>query len=164
MSMIGNFVAISPGQLATLVADPDLMESFLYPDDGEAEPENHLDVDKAWHAIHYMLNGKTWEGDPPLFWTVMGGKEIGEDVGYGPARYLSVEQVKAIAGALSAIDAKLFGARFDARALDAAEIYPQIWESGDAEALEYVVSYYDQLRSFYLAAAERGDAVLIYLN
>jgi len=48
--------------------------------------------------------------------------------------------------------------------MDAAEIYPQIWESDGPDGLEYVLHYYNQLTSFYQAAAERGDAVLLYLN
>lgn len=164
MSMIGNFVAVSPKRLAELIADPDSIGSFLYPDDGDSEPENFLDVDKAWHAIHYTLNGKAWEGEPPLGWTVVGGTEIGEDVGYGPARYLTTDQVKAVAEALSTIDAEEFSTRFDPKALGAAEIYPEIWGRDDSEGLEFVLNYYNELRTFYLAAAERGDAALLYIN
>lgn len=122
------------------------------------------DVDKAWHAIHYTLNGKAWEGEPPLGWTVVGGTEIGEDVGYGPARYLTTDQVKAVAEALSTIDAEEFSTRFDPKALGVAEIYPEIWGRDDSEGLEFVLNYYNELRTFYLAAAERGDAALLYIN
>src|SRR5687768_4410646 len=101
MSMIGNFTAIRPDQLAVLVADPDLVSSFLYPEDGVDKPINHLDIDKAWHAIHYTLNGSVWEGEGPLSWVILGGQELGEDVGYGPVRYLDPTQVKSVAAALS---------------------------------------------------------------
>ncbi len=162
--MIGNLVAVPPKQLDAFIADPDLVAPFLYPEDGDAEPANHLDIDKAWHAIHYTLNGKTWEGEEPLFLTILGGEEIGEDVGYGPARYLIPAQVQAVASALSAVDADQFSKRFDPAAMDSAEIYPQIWQRDGAEGLEYVTHHYAHLSSFYRAAAERGDAVLIYLN
>jgi len=161
--MIGNFVAIPSSQLTALIAEPDLVESVLYPEDG-TEPANYLDVDKSWHAIHYTLNGKTWEGEEPLSLVVLGGVEIGEDVGYGPARYLRPEQVQTIAGALSAVTPQNFATQFNPAAMDAAEVYPQIWASDGAEGLEYVLHYYTQLSSFYQAAAERGDAVLVYLN
>ena len=162
MSMIGNLIALRPETLKSLVDDPDAIEAFLYPDDGDSEPENHLDLDKAWHAIHFTLNGKAWEGEGPLSHVILGGTEIGEDIGYGPARYLTPDQVQAAASALSGVAPEVFGARFNHSALTAAEIYPEIWQDGDG--LEYVLGYYSDLRAFYLAAAERGDSVLIYLN
>ncbi|HTN76660.1 MAG TPA: YfbM family protein [Pirellulaceae bacterium] len=164
MSMIANFVAVDPQQLAALVANPDLVPSFLHPEDAGAEPANYLDIDKAWHAIHFTLNGEELVGEGPLFLVVMGGEGIGDDVGYGPARYLTPAQVKVVAAAVAAIGPDAFNARFDLAALEAADVYPQIWEGDDPEAFEYVLSYYNQLSSFYQSAAKRGDAVLLYLN
>jgi hypothetical protein len=164
MSMIGNLIALSSEQLQALIRDPDSIEDFIYPDDGDSEPDNHIDLDKAWHAIHFTLNGKAWEGDEPLFLTILGGTEIGEDAGYGPARYLSADQVKAVSSALSDLPREAFVARFNPSAMTAAEIYPGIWEDEDDDGLDYVASYYTDLRNFYLAASQRGDAVLIYLN
>ena len=164
MSMIGNLVAISPQELETFVAAPDSLPAFLYPDDSVGDPANHLDIDKAWHAIHYLLNGKTWEGEAPLFHTILGGEEIGEDVGYGPSRFLTPSQVKAIASELIGLTPDAVGARFEPTAMDAAEIYPQTWTRDGKDGWEYVRHYYEQLREFYLKASERGDAVLLYVN
>ena len=163
MSMIGNFVTVEPDQLDAFIANPKLITPFLYPEDG-SEPANHLDVDKTWHAIHYTLNKKAWDGEEPLSLVVLGGQTLGEDVGYGPTRYLSPSQVKAVARALSAVTPEIHSGQFDLSAMNTADIYPQIWESDSAEALEYVLQYYHLLRSFYQAASERGDAMLIYLN
>ena len=99
MSMIGNFLQVSPAELAELISDPSRVESVIYPN-GE-ENENCIDVDKAWHGIHYLLAGDTWGGDPPLANVVLGGTAIGDDVGYGPARYLTADEVRAIGDALS---------------------------------------------------------------
>lgn len=163
MSMIGNLVALNLQQLQSLIDEPDLVEEFLYPEDGDAQPDNHLDLDKAWHAIHFTLNGKAWDGEEPLALTILGGEEIGEDIGYGPARYLLPEQVRNVAKALNSIAPDDFAGRFDPSALTAAEVYPGIWDEG-AEALEYVQPFYNDLRNFYIAASERNDSVLIYLN
>ena len=164
MSMIGNVVAVLPEQLQSFIEDPELIEAFLYPEDGDAEPDWHVDLDKAWHAIHFTLNGKTWEGEGPLFLAVLGGEEVGEDIGYGPARYLVPEHVKAVSAALSAVTPEVFGDQFNPSALAAAEIYPDVWDREGGDGLEYVQPFYIALRNFYMAAAERGDAVLIYLN
>jgi hypothetical protein len=163
MSMIGNLLAVSAEQLAAIVQQPSLVEALVYPEDG-AEKANHLDIDKSWHAIHYMLNGDAWEGEEPFFLVVLGGEEIGEDVGYGPARYLKPDQVKAVASALSSLDLQDFSHRFDPSAMDAAEIYPQSWGEGGSEEREYLLDYFKQLSSFYQSAAQRNDAVLLYLN
>jgi hypothetical protein len=164
MSMIGNFLAINPEQLASLIDAPDQIDSLLYPEEDDAELPNHLDIDKTWHAIHFTLNGKAWEGEEPLFLAIMGGKEIGEDIGYGPARYLTLDQVKSVATALTRIPPETFSKQFNQAALDAAEIYPEIWVRDGDDGLAYVLEYYTQLQSFYQAAAERGDAALLYIN
>lgn len=162
MSMIGNLVAVRPEQLQSLINDPESIESFLYPNDGDADPENHIAIDKAWHAIHFTLNGKAWGGEAPLFDVILGGTEIGDDIGYGPARYLTTDQVKAVASALAPVTPEIFGTQFNPSALTTAGIYPEAWD--DVSGLEYVQSFYAELRDFYRAAAERGDSVLIYLD
>ena len=62
---------------------------------------SHLDIDRSWHAIHFLLNGDAWEGEPPLVNAVMGGMPIGEEeIGYGPARFLCPEEVGSVANAM----------------------------------------------------------------
>lgn len=162
--MIGNLVAVRAEKLRSFIADAALIEAFLYPEDGDAEPGRHMDLDKAWHAIHFTLNGKAWEGEEPLSLAVLGGEEVGEDLGYGPARYLIPEQVNAVSTALSDITPEIFGGQFNHAVLAAAGIYPEIWEDEGAGSLEYVLPFYDALRTFYRSAAERGDAILSYLH
>jgi hypothetical protein len=162
--MIGNFLAVSTEKLESLIDDPDQITSLLYPEDDYAVLPNYLDIDKAWHAIHFTLNGKAWEGESPLFDVILGGEEIGEDIGYGPARYLTSAKVKSVAATLACITPEKFKEQFNPKALDAAQIYPEIWVRDGEEGLEYVLDYYKQLQSFYQAAAERGDAALLYIN
>jgi len=163
MSMIGNFVAIDAATLSRLQASPDLVAAFLYPEDDEG-PANALDVEKAWHAIHFTLNGSPWEGQGALGMTVLGGAEIGEDVGYGPARYLSQDQVRQVADALSNISEADFHARFDAQAMDEQEIYPQIWSRDGDFGRAYVFGHFLSLAAFYREAADRSDAMLLFIN
>lgn len=161
MSMIGNFMQVTPAQLEAMRQDPSLVEEALYPD----RPQESLgiDVDKAWHGIHFLLTGEAWEGAGPAAMAVLGGTEIGDDVGYGPARYLTPDEVREVAAALAPITAADLGTRFDADALAKADIYPNIWGEGD-EAATYLTEYYDELRSYYLDAASKGNAMLKYLN
>ena len=99
--MIGNFLQLTPTQLETLIANPADVESFIYPDD--EENENCIDIDKAWHDIHFMLTGEQYEGDPPLSNVIFSSAVIGDDVGYGPARYLTAAEVAEVAAALRAL-------------------------------------------------------------
>jgi hypothetical protein len=161
MSMIGNFLQITPAQLQSLVENPSSVEAFIYADDSDRA--DSIDIDKAWHGIHFMLTGDAWEGEPPLGNVVLGGTEIGGDAGYGPAHYLSPEELRAAAEALRELPPDEFARRFDAKNLSANSIYPQIWDEGD-EALDYLRHFYETLRAYYLDAAAKGNAMLKYLN
>src|ERR1700733_10559446 len=130
MSMIGNFRRVSMHRIEALRADPTDITSVLYPEDEATQVGSDvlLDVDKAWHGIHFLLNGEAWEGTPPLDF-IVGGQAIGDiDVGYGPARGFSADEVAAIAAALHPITAETLRARFDPAAMMAADIYPTIWD------------------------------------
>lgn len=163
MSMIGNYRRITEAKLNELLARPDELSSFLYPEDGPGTVP-HLDIDKTWHIIHFLLNGDTWEGAWPLLGVVLGGTEISaEDVGYGPARYLTPAEVEEVASALDAIPPDTLWSRFDADAVRKAEIYPEAW-SGGPEDREYVTDYYSQLRDFFATAAKAKEVVVLYLN
>lgn len=163
MSMVGKYVRVSPGELAELRAAPESIVSFLYPDD-LTPPPNHLDVDKAWHAIHFLLNGRTWDGEPPLFDAVLGGRALSEiDVGYGPARFLEPYEVRVLADALGDVLPEELLKRFDPLVLNEAEIYPHGW-SGEQCEREYVASNYQRLVEFFREAANAGEAIIEYLN
>jgi hypothetical protein len=163
MSMIGNYRRIPAAALDALLAAPGTLASVLYPR-GRQGADRHLDLDKTWHLIHFLLNGDAWQGAWPLFGAVLGGTEVSdEDVGYGPARYLRPAEVAEVAAALDPITPEVLWSRFDAAAAESAEIYPVPW-AGGADDQEYVTAYYAHLRAFFATAARAGDAVLVYIN
>ena len=88
MGMVGCFAAVSSETLQRLRADPESIDEYLNPNDGEDEPPNYVEVDKAWHGIHYLLTGQSQGGPEPLALAVLGGEEFGPEVGYGSARFL----------------------------------------------------------------------------
>lgn len=163
MSMIGNFRRLTEGELNALLEEPETIAEFLYSDEAQADTERQLDVDKAWHAIHYLLNGTAWGGKEPLVNAVLGGVPVGEeDVGYGPARYLRPSQVVETSKALQSISSEQLWSRFNAAAMKKAEIYPD-FEGGDDDK-EYVCGNFEEIKSFFATAASHGDAMLLYLN
>lgn len=161
MGMSGCFAAVDASTLERLRASPDQLEDFLYPDDGDSEPENSVCVDKAWHGIHYLLAGDVDHVDAPAGWAVMGGREIGEDMGYGPARWLDPDQVRRVAEALPDVDE--FSVRFDPEAMTRNGVYPDVIWLRDADSLDYLVENYEPLLTFYRDAAARGDGVFLWL-
>jgi hypothetical protein len=164
MGMVACFTSLSEEALAGLRSDEDAIEEFLYPDDGESEPEHYIDLDKAWHGIHYLLTGEAEGGVLPLSLTVFGGAEFGPEVGYGPARFLTAAQAAQVAHALDTISVDSLRARFDPKDMEKKQIYPDvIWIRDDADALDYLLENYQQLIIFYREAASRGEAVIQWL-
>jgi hypothetical protein len=163
MSMIGYYRRLTSEELSQLIAGSSVSE-FLYPDsDKEPDTSRELDIDKTWHAIHFLLNDSAWEGEDPLAWVVLGGELLGtEDVGYGPARYLLPEQVKSVAAALDEIPEWELRAKFDAERMNEEEIYPQSW-AGESADMDYIGEHYQYLVRFFREAANANDALLMYV-
>src|SRR2546425_4040968 len=165
LGMYMTFKQISPSELERLQKNPSLVK---YDPSG-------LDVDKTWQVMHFLLTGDAWGGAPPLAKTIMGGTDIGEDLGYGPARYLMPEEVREVASALSGVSIDDLRKRFDPAALEKAEVYPGF--SGAVEHvgvdpaaepemkdfLEFLLKKFEGLVSFYAEAASKGNAMLLFL-
>ena len=166
MSMNGNFRALPDAELNALIADPSGVEQLLYASifGGSSNGHDELEVDKAWHGLHFLLTGTAWDGDFPLNFIVVGGEEVGEDLGYGPARALRSEDVRKIDAALEPITSDELGRRFDADRMAELQIYPFGWSHDPDGELEYLLEFYGELRAFVRRTAEHGDALLVYLS
>jgi hypothetical protein len=161
MSMVGCYKRITQHDLNKIILDPSFIEDIIYPDDDHYD-ESFFDIDKAWHGIHYLLNGKVWRGRKPLFNAVLGGTAIGDEIGYGPARYLTIDQVVVLARYLNKISIDKLKKKYNPKKLIKKHIYPDVWD--EEEDLEYLIEYYVLLVNFYNKAAENHEAVLLYLS
>jgi hypothetical protein len=147
-------------QVVNVQAAPDGAAALLA---GEAEaPGQMVDLDKSWHGIHFLLTGSAWDYDGPAGQAVLGGERIGADIGYGPARLLRPDQVRAVAVALAGVDPAELGQRYSASRMDELDIYPGIWDEGDVLE-EYLLPNFDALVRFYAAAADEDSSVLLAL-
>lgn len=166
MSMIGNYRRLTQKELTALQADPETICDVLAElEEADEDKDRHLDIDKSWHAIHFLLCNQAWEGKPPLGNVVLGGTPLGEeDVGYGPARFLTPKEVQQASEALAKISVKELLSRFDGKAMDKAEIYPEGWAETPEDHLEYIGDFYPQLVEFFHTTASKGEAMLVYLN
>jgi len=168
MGMIGNLRRLGDADLKRLLEDPELVADYL-DDESSAGfgPSADVDVDKAWHGIHFLLTGTAWEGDPPLNFLVTGGAEIGDvDVGYGPARGFGSAEVAQLASALGALPSSEVRRRFLPDRMMELDVYPSIWDRDPEEddTVGYLLAYYEDLRAFVSEAAAEGQALLVYLT
>src|SRR6267143_3393288 len=140
MEMIGNLRPASDAQIQHLLASPTDVTRFLY--GAEADERERVVLKKAWHAIHFVLTGSRLGGDEPLNFLVSEGTPVGEvDVGFGPARVLTSQQVRSLAAALAPLEPEELAARVDLRQLDKELIYPGDWQRNGMD-VDYVVGSY----------------------
>ena len=179
MGMVLTARMLTTDEMTQALSSPEALSELLHPDDGSGERE--VDVDKAWHGIHWLLTGSGDDRPPAprkkgLFrkaepapepgaeWLpVLGGDPVGDDEGYGPARLLRPEQVAAVAQALGPITPEVLASRVDLAAMDAEGLYPSIWDEDDVYET-YLGPNYAALREFYLEAARDGAAVLLAIQ
>src|SRR6187402_1279312 len=124
MSMIGAVALLSEARVQSLLAEPSGVYAAV--DNAYNDPAaGFVDLDKAWHCLHYLLTGSAWDGEEPLNFLVKGGTPLGEeDVGHGPARVFRPLEVAAIADALAPLEAASLVPRLVGQKLDQLGIYP----------------------------------------
>jgi hypothetical protein len=130
-------------------------------------PDDIMDLDKAWHGLHFIFTGFDWEGDFPQGFILTCGEPVGDvDVGYGPARSYSPEEVEAIAKFLEAQNEADLRKRLNPQKMAELEIYPNIW-SGTTDLnqeWEYLADGFRRMKQFVKEAASKRMALLVYLN
>lgn len=167
MGMIGILLRVTNEQLKNFLIDSSLLEVFADAE-GLEESGNQLDLDKSWDAINFLLTGHSLDtieaAEPPLSRIIFSGQLIDEDqdMGYGPAHYLTPEQVREINTTLSKISILEFRERYSADKLNDKGVYPQAWEDDEGEK-DYLCEYFDNLKAFYAKAAQEGQAIVTYI-
>jgi hypothetical protein len=193
MSMIGCFYALKDEDLEAIIEQPARIKSLwdapiiqpkqpsligkLFgvkavappPEAKDAwkpsETPQEFDVDKAWHGIHFLLTGSDWEGEGPLAFILHGGREINEDLGYGPPHGFTSAEVKEISKALDAVNVQDLCDKADLGQFKANEIYPEIWDSEPREeCLGYIGESLKELRQFVSQTASANKALIAYLG
>ena len=169
MGMIMNLFRVSKQEFDNFVAKPSLFEEWaetFYEND-----ERLLDIDKAWSGILYLLTGKAFASGSPedevdslnrIFFSAQFFDED-MDVGYGPAHYLTPEQVAGIHHKIASLTEADLKARYDPEAMnEEEELYPSLdWNE---EIFEYLYFHFQALQSFFATAASKGEAIVTYLN
>lgn len=159
MSVVCTFMQIRTDSLLDLLEGKRKAQEFIYSENYEVQP---LYIDKSWHAIHFILNGKAWEGNEPLVHVILGGTSIGEDLGNGPARFLTSREVQSITKELLKLQGTGLTERYNPEQMSKEEIYPHLdWE--DEESMQYVYDNYWRVVDYYKDASMKGNAMLLAL-
>ncbi|MEO6808756.1 MAG: YfbM family protein [Isosphaeraceae bacterium] len=149
------------------LADADLGEALFSRLQALEASGRYLDLDKDWHALHFLLTGESsllgvTRTPPPLGNIVMGGTDTPFDCTYGKVRVLTPNEVKDVADALGSIPVEGLEARLDPVAFNEARIYPNPMPGGwDRVELESLLEIYPQLVRFFQNAADQGDLILL---
>ena len=99
----------------------------------------------------------------------MGATELPDPsgvMGYGPARFLTPVQVREVTKVLADYPIEERVTTFDPRAANAAKVYgafqpERVMEQDETDAL---IDYFKLLRDFYQAAADKGNAIVMWVQ
>ena len=165
MGMIMYLLRISKQELESYIDKPDL---FL---ENRVDDAYSMDIDKAWGVILYLLTGKAFafgslEDEVDSLNRIFFSAQFFDedmDVGYGPAHYLTPEQVAGIHRKIASLTEADLKAHYDPEAMsEEEELYPSLdW---DDEDFEYLYSHFQALQSFFATAASKGEAIVTYLS
>ncbi|MFJ8869883.1 YfbM family protein [Streptomyces sp. NPDC102473] len=165
MSVNGEYLRVTPGELTRVLEDPEWALDFAadvqdQEDEGTAPAEaRHFTTHQTWNLLDFLLKRSAFPVD-----IAYGEEPIPEadDWGYEPPRYLTSERVRLAAEKLSQLtyDELIHGV--DHAELAAAEIYPQIWDS--PTSLEWGRDLFPALTEFFRAAASADHAMVIWLD
>lgn len=164
MSMIGNLLRVTDAELQTYLADSTRLENRIYQDTG-TDPAL-VDIDKTWDGINFLLTrDKLGQTSHPLAHVLLSGQLVDEaqDLGYGPAHYLTAAQVAELQPQLAAISRAELKRRFDPARMTALGIYPNIWDEGD-DAFDYVADGFKTVQELYAEAAQRGEGLITFIS
>ncbi len=164
MSMIGNLLRVSKTELEDYLKDSSLLEDKIY--DDETENENLVDIDKSWDGIIFLLTGQSLAtAEHNLVRVLFSGQLIDEeqDLGYGPAHYLTPEQVAELNNEISKITIADLKQKFNPKKMTEQEVYPTIWDEGD-DAFDYIADGFSTLQNVFADATKNGDAIITFLN
>jgi hypothetical protein len=165
--MIGNLLRVSHSELQSYLANSSLLEERVYPENFVPDPFL-LDLDKAWESIYFLLTGCTssdFENAPaPLSFILFNGNVIDEnqDMGYGPATYASIEEVKQIANTLQGLVKESLRIKFNSLKSKGAELYS--FDPDEGDMFDYIYRHYKDMKGFYDIAAANNQAVISFIN
>ena len=157
MSMIGYFRMVSPAVPAMIAGyDDQQIADFLFAP--SEEPGAVCEIGKSWAALDVMLIAEL--GGPTS--AILDGSPVGPDLGHGPTRFLTPDQVSEAAATLSALEASALLLRYDADALNRQRVYPGAW-TDSAATRQWLEQSFQAVSDVFARCAEQRLAMLLWL-
>lgn len=163
-------VPVSPAILARTDLSADVrraLERMARPRSVSLPPP--LDLEKAWHGLHFLLTEKAEGGPRPLEWSVLGpvAQRVSDQVpcAYDPPGYLLREQVQEVSDALALLSVDALRGRYSPARMERLNIYPShIWARSDEDNQGWLLDCFAQLSGHYRSAVARGDAMMMWIR
>jgi hypothetical protein len=164
MGMIANLLRVTAAELEAYKDNSVLLQDRIYRDEAPDDPAM-VDIDKAWDGIVYLLTGQNSSASGhPLARIIFSGRlvDANQDLGYGPAHYLNPEEVVAIHRQIATISVNELAEKFNAEEMKIIGVYPNAWDHDDI--VDYLTEYFETVQEVYALAAERGEAIITFIN
>ncbi|MEO7312433.1 MAG: YfbM family protein [Chitinophagaceae bacterium] len=161
--MIGNLLRVTTSELESYLANSVLLEERIYNDASYEQDPNLVDIDKSWDGILFLLTGSSLEDtDHPLASVLFSNEIIDEnqDLGYGPASYVTAAQVRELHEKISKITMEELRENYHPEKMN--DVYPSIW--GEQEELDYLIEYFKIVQQTYAQASANGEAIITFIN
>src|SRR5262245_2403523 len=130
--------------------------------------EKVLGLEKSWHLLHYVLTGHAGPANAPGD-LLLTGEDIGEDLGYGPARLHDEAQTREFSRFLHDQDLERLQARVDLKQTTDLGIYaipggPGSEAECEKELRDEVALYFPRLRDYVREMSGKGNGLLVWVS
>lgn len=162
--MIAHLLRVTKSELEEYVSESISLENRMY--DEETEFENLVDIDKTWDGIIFLLTGEGLSTSRhPLVKVLFSGQHIGkeQDLGCGPAHYLTPEQVVELNNEISLFTISDLKQRFNPEKMKQLNIYPPIWDRGD-HTFDYIANGFTTVQNIFAEAKKNDEAIITFLT
>ncbi|NKX89116.1 DUF1877 family protein [Nocardia coubleae] len=145
MGPVLAFHRISDADAARITADAEAALDLIDHLDRPGEPTG--DIDKAWDGLRYLLEAANIDLD--LF------GDLDPWAGDGATKIWTAAEITTAAHTLTATPYSALDRHFDPAAMDADDVYPEIWDTDFCR--EFLRENYEALRTFFIFAAEQNS-------
>ncbi|WP_412740722.1 DUF1877 family protein [Krasilnikovia sp. MM14-A1259] len=154
--------------MTVIAASPDPARraiDIFWDDDSEIRPTEQIHTHRAWHTLHVLLTGQESGGQPPATYVVEDGSvRLEWSSGAGTMTLLAPADVVAVAAYLDAVPfGELLATRLPRMRTDGDLCVYSFasWDPGpDTPEASPLWEVFDELKRFYQAAANAGEAVI----